>query len=70
MFLGLGNIYIINIYSITFIINISLLWTNRGQCPHPFTTTNIAYTIKILKCAIYLFSISFVSINNLSKSET
>lgn len=28
MFLELGNIYIISIYCIIFIINISLLWTN------------------------------------------
>lgn len=45
MFLGLGNIYIISIYCIIFIINIYLLWTNRGQCPHPFTAAIILHII-------------------------
>jgi len=40
-FLGLGNSYIIRIISIILIINISLLWTNRGHCPHPFTVISI-----------------------------
>ncbi len=54
MFLGLGNIYIINIYCIIFIINIYLLWTNRGQCPHPFTDISLSYFNNLIKVYNYL----------------
>ena len=45
MFLGQGKVYIINIYYIIFTINIYLLWTNRGQCPHPFTANSILHIL-------------------------
>ena len=42
-FSRLGNIYIICIIRIIYIINISLLWTNCGHRPHPFTAIIIPY---------------------------
>lgn len=45
MFFGLGNIHIIHIISIIYIINISLPWTKCGQCPHPFTIINILHIL-------------------------
>ncbi len=42
-FSRLGNIYIICIICTIYIINISLLWTNCGHRPHPFTAIIIPY---------------------------
>ena len=42
-FSRLGNIYIICIIRTIYIINISLLWTNCGHRPHPFTANIIPY---------------------------
>ena len=42
-FSRLGNIYIICIIRTIYIINISLLWTNCGHRPHPFTAIIIPY---------------------------
>ena len=42
-FSRLGNIYIICIIRTIYIINISLLWTNCGHRPHPFTVIIIPY---------------------------
>ena len=55
VFSRLGNIYIICIIRTIYIINISLLWTNCGHSPHPFTPLtlyNIYYKKQIVQFII------------------
>ena len=55
-FSRLGNIYIICIICTIYIINISLLWTKCGHCPHPFTDISILYMfIKSKMCKFLIF---------------
>lgn len=70
LFIRLGNIYIICIYDITCTISISLTWTSCGHCPHPFIWYDYINFCLFIQSAIYLFSICFVSLNSLSKSDT
>ena len=61
LFIRLGNIYIICIIDIIFTINISLLWTRRGLCPHPFTDISISHSYFLANVRLNIYTLTKLS---------